>query len=85
MKALILIAALAVSSIGLSMGCAQTKPDAPACKHPENVYTASTPEKKASYVDAEGKTRYCTVGHCKSASGSYNACSASATLCCDKE
>ena len=83
MKALILIAALAVSSIGLSMGCAQTKPDAPACKHPENVYTASTPEKKASYVDAEGKTRFCTVGHCKGKT--YNGCSASAELCCDKE
>lgn len=68
-------------SLVFAAGCS-TVPTAPVCKHPENVYTPSTPEKKASYVNAAGETRYCTKGHCKGAT--YNACSESAELCCTK-
>lgn len=59
-----------------------SKPSEPECKYPNNVYTVSTPEKKASYVNDAGETKFCSVGHCKGAE--YNGCSGSAELCCKK-
>ena len=85
MKALILILALTISQAGFSFASCAPKPDEPKCKHPENVYTASVDGEPVKYIGNDGKEHKCSSGHCKSASGLYNACSASAELCCGKE